>query len=495
MEKNARSRPDPYGLNRFLKYVLCYLLIFIPVMSLFLSFEATHGYGYDSAEIVRLDSLFHHDQSIRIIHEIIDGKTAYIAYEDNPGGPGETYGIAAVDLGGETGLGILWSLHFTEYIEELAQEGAALYITTCTGDSWMVDLDAPDGPRLQALAASEETGAEVEGRFRVADVLSLYSLPQYPTSSYPGTWNSLSGTSSWSIGSGFNFLQNYQVPTWSSTGFLNQGWNQYGFPGSFQSFLPQLPGLYGSSFGSLQTYQVPSWTSTGFLNQGWNQYGFPGSFQFSLPQLPTPFGASLSFPGQYSTGGWSYPTSGSGLNSLTGLWGSTNGLFPIIPQIGSYQPFTPSQPSTPSSTVSRYRSPVSVTLPLRNPSGEDITDQITLRLKNLKGKTVSEQQKTITLESGQEDCQLSLSKVPENTGTEDFAKYNLWYSFAGVTDERSLFQVADKMEVRLKGSDSMYAGQPTAVGVHALVHGRPVSIEEADVTVDLTNGNTTKRLY
>ncbi|MGA1791618.1 MAG: MG2 domain-containing protein, partial [bacterium] len=450
MEKSAGNKPDPYLLRRLLMYGFLLIFILTPLIGLSLSYNIAHGYESDLAEIALLNYTFPYDQSVKIIHELIDGQTIYIAYEGGLSETEMTYGLAAVDLSDPIAPGIIWSLSLSDDIEDLALDGSFLYISTSEGGFWVIDLEASDGPWLQDLDTFQEKQTktryrELNGSSQYNTTLSVYNLPQYPPISYLNNLNSLLGAYSWS---GFGFPQNYRLPTWSQTNLWNQPLSQYSL------YIPQQWTM------PISTYD--------FLNQ------------YTITGLPYSYGSGMF------TYNW--------IPGITGAWPQTS------PWYVTKQPTTSSSSSSSSSSTKvRYRSPVPVTLSLNNTSDTAITGEITLRLKNLDGKGVSEQSETLTLDPGLEDYPLILNKVPEGTDPEDYAKYNLMYSFAGTgasySGQKSLFQVADKMEVRIIGPDSMYAGEPTNLGIHAFVHGRPVSLEGASVTVDLIKGNTTERLY
>ncbi|MGA1870366.1 MAG: alpha-2-macroglobulin family protein [bacterium] len=185
-----------------------------------------------------------------------------------------------------------------------------------------------------------------------------------------------------------------------------------------------------------------------------------------------------------------------------GLTIPLNLTIPIDYPIKALSPSWPQpSPETPSFQPDffKYHDPVPIRLSLRNPYALLLGGQITFTLKDLDGEIISREHTSLTLKPGDHTYSLFLEKVPLAITTEDFAHYILSYDFKGpwmsTTGEKSLFQVADKMEVMLIGPDSFYAGQPTAVGIHALVHGQSLPIEGANVTVELITEEYSHRLY
>ncbi|MGA1870860.1 MAG: MG2 domain-containing protein [bacterium] len=153
----------------------------------------------------------------------------------------------------------------------------------------------------------------------------------------------------------------------------------------------------------------------------------------------------------------------------------------------------------PTLTIGRYREPVVINLALDNPRKVSLDGQLTLTLKNLAGQTISRETTPVTLEPGIASYPFILNQVPAGTDTEDFVKYIISFVFTSggfsISGEKNLFHVADKLEVLLIGPDSFYADQPTAIGIHAFVHGQPVPIGGADVTVELIADNRAIRVF
>jgi len=409
------------------------------------------AYAFDTGlwEFAILEDLSPYDQG-SITHRVVDGEMAYIAYKDGFDAIHDSYYIAAVDITDPFKAAVIWTQNIPDDVEDLVLDGSYLYVTTSTKGVWAIDLHASDGSRL-----TEADVSQMPEKRRYRNVYDLYPYTtQFPTS----------------------------YPTGGTFGFGSL------FAGSF-------PGLYTPGSGFQWSYQPVSsylpWSQYSFLTQPWNMVNQPYS-QYNFGQYLPVSGLST----QYLTAGWPYSSMNFGWTgssvwspySVTPIGGIT---WPTL--IGS------SSKKTTSSTVARYRSPVPVKLPINNTTSEEATGQITLSLHNLAGEKVSDQTETLTIQPGEKEYPLILNKVPEGTKTEDFARYNLRYSLAtetgSLTGQKSLFQVADKMEVRILGSDSMYAGRPTSIGVHAIVHGQPESVQGAGVDIELVMGNKTQRLY
>ncbi|MGA1796359.1 MAG: MG2 domain-containing protein [bacterium] len=449
MENDRKRQSEMHRLRSQWIWGLLFIFIVSLMISLIPLSHVAYGYNAGPWEVAILEYLSPHDQG-DITHQVVDGEMAYIAYKDGFDAIHDTYYIAAVDITDQLEPAVIWTQNIPDDVEDLVLDGSNLFIITSTKGVWAIDLYASDGSRLTEADISQITKKQ---RYR-----SVYDVAPYTT----------------------------QFPTYYQTS------GTFGF-GSL--FAGSLPGLYSTGFGFPWGYQTPGsyyqWSQPSYLTQPWNMVSQSYS-TYNFGQYYPPSGLST----QYLTTGWPYSSMNFGWTGPS-VWSP----YSVIPIGGITWPTITGSSSkkTSSSTVTRYRSPVPVKLPIDNTSGTEETGQITLSLYNLAGDKVSDQTETLTIQPGEKEYPLVLNKVPEGAKTEDLARYNLRYKFAAengsLTGQMSLFQVADKMEVRILGSDSMYAGRPTSIGVHAIVHGQPESVQGAGVDIELVMGNKTQHLY
>jgi len=376
---------------------------------------------------------------------------AYIAYED---GERAAWGLAAIDLTQPSDPRLLWSMDLPSGLADIRVEDRYIY------------LKGPGGPRIidrvcptdQIYDPLQEDNAV----FRYSGSIltsSLYTLPSISTFFSPYI-SSYSTSYSTPYGSPYSSL--YTTPytqTWTSpltypvtslTSSLissTAGWGN-------------LPGTLATPY--VNTY-VPSTTTSSSFISSWS-----------------PSSLLSQYAGQYPAGGLTAsPTIF--LNSLfTGPWsliGASGGGF----------------------SGTQNQSNVPIRLPLKNAASVPISGKIDFTLLDLNRKQIDQQQESLTLEPGQKIYALRLRVVPSGTKIEDFGKYILHYQFTGggvnLSGDKSLFYLADKMEVRINGPDSFFAGEPTYLGVHAFVQGDSAPVDKAEVTVDLIRGNKTESLY
>ena len=271
---------------------------------------------------------------------------------------------------------------------------------------------------------------------------------------------------------------------------LYDPFSQYPFPLSSYS-VPQYTNL-----GFLGTFSLPY---SGFLGSGWQipqlNLSYPLTGNLGWQGLPQPSFSSLTLPGQFQVGSWypSYNITLPNIPLITGSW------LPTLP--GQIYP-QPTGTST-SPTVTRYRSPVAARITFDNRSDTQASGKLTLNIYDLNKKFISEQREDITLTPGISTYPVSLKRIPYDNDPDDFpenlANYILKYHFSGtnntITGETSLFQCADKLEVHIIGPNSYYTGEITSLGVHAFIHGHPVPLKDAQVTLDFVKDGETKRIY
>jgi len=264
--------------------------------------------------------------------------------------------------------------------------------------------------------------------------------------------------------------------------------------------------LFGFNPGIFSNYSMPTWSAYPWsypLNLWSPSYSQPS---FNQSQLSQPRNSSLALTNYQLLTMDNFVNPYSSLNPLIGQYGWNSGASnPVIPIIswlsGGWSSYNLQIPiSKPTGDLNDlYRSPVAIRMKLSNPKEESVEGEITLTLVDLDREIISAQTDSLRLEGGQETYALRLKKVPENTQTEDMANYIVKYTFEGddvtLSGQKSLFYLADKMEVRINGPDSFYAGKPTYLGIHSFVQGHLASVDDAEVTVELVKGDETYCLY